>query len=64
MTRLRISAILRVAIGLAFIATTLLLITYAVGMIPDVELEKQRSRLAQCETIAICARNASGKSSI
>ena len=55
MKRLRVSATLRVAIGLAFIATTVLLATYSIGMIPDVDQEKINSRLTQCETIAICA---------
>ena len=55
MKRLRISATLRVAIGLAFIATTVLLLSYSLGMIPDLDREKLRSRLAQCETIAISA---------
>ncbi len=55
MTRLRISATLRVAIGLAFVSTTLLLVAYSLGMIPDIDREKLRSRLAQCETIAISA---------
>jgi diguanylate cyclase (GGDEF)-like protein/PAS domain S-box-containing protein len=55
MKRLRVSATLRVAIGLAFIATTVLLVSYSTGMIPDVDQEKIKSRLTQCETIAICA---------
>ncbi len=46
---------MRVAIGIAFIATTLLMVAYAIGMIPDIDREKVANRLAQCETIAISA---------
>ena len=55
MKRLRISATVRVAIGLAFIATTVLLVSYSIGMIPDVNREKAKGRLAQCETIAMAS---------
>jgi diguanylate cyclase (GGDEF)-like protein/PAS domain S-box-containing protein len=46
---------MRVAIGLAFLATTVLLMAYATGMIPDLNQQKIASRLAHCETIAISA---------
>ncbi len=46
---------MRVAVGLAFIATTVLLIAYAIGMLPDIDREKLANRLAHCETIAISA---------
>ena len=46
---------MRVAIGIAFIATTLLMVAYAIGMIPDIDREKVANRLAHCETIAISA---------
>ena len=46
---------MRVAIGLAFIATTLLMVAFAIGMIPDIDREKIESRLSHCETIAISA---------
>lgn len=55
MTHLRLSATMRISIGLGFIATTALFAAFAIGLIPDIEQIKVKARLAQCETIAISA---------
>ena len=55
MNRLKISATMRLSIGLSFIASTVLFVSYALGMFPDVRKLQVESRLKQCETIAISA---------
>ena len=53
----RITATMRVAIGLAFIAATVLMFAISLGVCPDTMQERLRGRLALCETIAISASN-------
>ena len=53
----RITATMRVAIGLAFIAATVLMFAISLGVCPDTMQERLHGRLALCETIAISASN-------